>query len=797
MHLFRKRLAVSLVGTVLFATPWAATAQPPAADSIDFEREVRPLLRETCGSCHGAEEQKSSLRLDVRHAAMRGGDGGEVIVAGSADDSELIRRVESDDPYERMPPEGKPLTSDQIAMLRKWIDAGAVWPETEYDRQALHDPRRDHWSFQPVSAVSVPSLSHDAVQRVMSDWPSRQQRAHTPIDVFVVAKLHEQGLTMSPPADRRTLIRRLAFDLHGLPPTITEIEAFVNDARPDAWARLVDRMLASPRYAERWAQHWLDLVRYADTHGFEVNTPRENAWPYRDYVIQSFNDDLPYDQFLREQIAGDAYNQPAATGFLVAAAALLPGQIGADDASKRLARQDELDEIIIGTSATILGLTVGCARCHDHKFDPISQRDYYAMQAFFAGLEYGDRPLTQEPSANALESTAGSVLADRAVSGGGEVPNAGADDAEAAAEQDSGQAESEAEPVAMVFAAKSREPDETYFLRRGDPEQRVEPLSAAVPALFTEGPETSSTDGDSITRFIAELPDLGGATDQQRRMVLADWLTDPRHPLTARVMVNRIWLYHFGQGIVSTASDFGLNGVRPTHPELLDWLAAEFVRQRWSIKQLHRTILMSAVYRQSSELRTEAVEQDRGNRWLWRFPARRLEAEAIRDSMLSVSGELNLQAGGPGFNFFHSRGGLNGFPPLDKFGPAELRRMVFAHKVRMEPVPVFGAFDCPDAGQPTPQRSRSTTSLQALNLFNSSFTLDRAGAFAERIEQRVGADTAGTGTVSEQVRDAFRTALGREPSERELDAALPVVQQHGLSTLCRVLLNSNEFLFLP
>ncbi len=373
-----RKIGILLLGLGLLLAESAMGAEPTP---VDFETEIRPILTSRCAECHGPNTQTSDLRLDARHAAFKGGVSGEVIVPGKSTESELVRRIASRDKEERMPPEGQALSKKQIELFKRWIDAGAVWPETDYDRDAQKDPRRDHWAFQPLSSISPPEVPG---------------AGRNPIDRFILEKLTENGLSFSPPADPRTLIRRLSWDLLGLPPTPEEVEAFVQDASPDAYGKLVDAMLASPRYGERWAQHWLDVVRYADTHGFEVNTPRDHAWPYRDYVIRAFNEDKPYDQFVREQIAGDALDADEATGFLVAAAVLLPGQIGKDEESIRLARQDALDEIIVGTSGTFLGLTVGCARCHDHKFDPIPQRDYYALQAFFAGVEYGDRPLKNE-----------------------------------------------------------------------------------------------------------------------------------------------------------------------------------------------------------------------------------------------------------------------------------------------------------------------------------------------------------------------------------------------------------------
>ena len=745
--------------SIFFTLPNHGAGEEPKP--IDFEQKIRPILRSHCGKCHGPESQNSDLRLDVRHAAFKGGVSGEVIVPGKSSESELIRRIQSSDEAERMPPDGKPLPKGEIELLRRWIDAGAVWPETEYDRQAKSDPRRDHWAFRPIGDIHPPIASGP-------------DSSKSPIDRFISRKLTDNGLGFSPRADRRTLIRRLSLDLLGLPPTPAEVEAFVNDSAPDAYAQLVDRMLASPRYGERFAQHWLDVVRYADTHGFEVNTPRDHAWPYRDYVIRSFNEDKPYDQFIIEQLAGDAFSTDEATGFLVASAVLLPGQIGQDEESKRLARQDALDEILVGTSATFLGLTIGCARCHDHKFDPIPQRDYYAMQAFFAGVEYGDRPLRDKAYRQRLAKAEAFLpriqeLTSRLQKREPMMPN---EVNEIVEELDRLRARrAELAAPQMVYAGTFRKPDKVYLLRRGDPEQRLGPVGPGIPQV------------------LGELAVSAEDSEQDRRVKLAQWIASPENPLTARVMVNRIWQSHFGRGLVATPSDFGTNGIRPTHPELLDWLANEFIESGWSVKHLHRLIVHSQTYQQRSVRPTLA--QGRDDRWLWRFPSRRLEAEAIRDSLLVMSGELNDQMGGPGFDFFKSRGGLTGFPPVEDFGPNELRRMIYAHKVRMEAVPIFGAFDCPDAGQAMPQRTQSTTAIQALNLFNSQFVIDRSGRFAARIRTENAKD------VKAQVKATFQLALGRDPGRTEFSAAIATTEQHGLETLCRVLFNTNEFLFLP
>ena len=811
--------------------------------------------------------------------------------------------------------------------------------------------RRNHWSFQPLA---VAPGTHS-------------------VDAFIAAKLKASGLKMSPPADRVTWLRRVSFDLVGLPPTPEQVAAFLADQRSDAFERVVDELLASPRYGERWAQHWLDVVRYADTHGFEVNTERPNAWPYRDYVIRAFNRDTPYDQFIREQLVGDALGGDAATGFLLTASVLLPGQIGADDVSKRLARQDSLDEIVVNLGQTFLGLSVGCARCHDHKFDPITARDYYAMQAFVAGVEYGERELrtpeaaaarreaeqlktrlaelgrqlarfaplaksgTERPPVNARENTdrfapvkarrlrftikettslepcldelevfgagpenfalasagttvtasGSNVAADRHElrfvndgrygnsrswmsneKGKGwvvlefpaeqtiervvwgrdregqfadrlatnyviEVADATGEwrvvaDAtdrekfdpagrravgfstkglspEEAKQADALNQEKTAleakikttENAQKVFAGTFRKPDDIRLLYRGDPEQPKEPVAPAVLSAL----------GD------LKLPP--DAAEQDRRRALADWIASPQNPLTARVMVNRIWQGHFGTGLVETASDFGRSGTKPSHPELLDWLAAEFIRRGWSVKALHRLVVLSATYRQSalianSEFRipnTKAATAraavssqfairnsqllDSDARLLWRFPARRLEAETIRDTMLAVSGRLDLKMFGRGYNLFAQRGGLSGFTPVESFTGDGLRRMIYAHKVRREREAVFGAFDCPDAGQSTARRRESTTPIQALNLFNSRFTLDQAAALAARVQQEAGDD------LVSQITRAYQFTLSRTPTAAELADAAPAVRMHGLATLARALFNANEFLFLP
>ena len=786
---------------------------------------------------------------------------------------------------------------------------------------AAADP---HWSFQPITRPATPAGMH-------------------PVDYFVETQLRKKGLQRSPMAEREVLLRRVTLDLIGLPPTVKELDDFRTDKRSTsaAFSAVVDRLLASPRYGERWAQHWLDVIRWAETVGFETNIERPTAWHYRDWVIAAFNRDLPYDRFIRDQLAGDITGTDAALGFLVAGPALQPGQIGRDEEAMRSARQDELDEVIRTVSQAMLGLTIGCARCHDHKFDPIRQTDYYGMQAVFAGLRYGNRRLRGEendawtakvPAArakvqqlhaeldamrkkhklrvpllsvqtetfkpvlvNSIRMKIAATINGRAASiyefetwtpekknvalaSAGAVPSASSfalanqtrhfenlndgsvdrrqsfpwvsasgspawfridfpkpvtlqsitwhngssipadyiievmrpdevwqtvahtmdrqpriDDTRAPDKVklnglDAAQVKTLMAHISQLraaqaelnrlsagpqtFAASFKEPATTWLLRRGDPMQRLEKLPPSIPNM------------------LGKLQPKD-ATEPERRLALARHLTRPDHPLTARVLVNRVWQKHFGTGLVDTPSDFGKMGNAPTHPELLDWLASEFIRQGWSIKKLHRLILTSRTYMQANRPNAQAARIDADTRFLWRFPSRRVEAEAIRDSILFVSGKLNLKSGGRGFDFFNQRGGLSDYHPKETFEANGWRRMIYAHKVRMQAVDIFGAFDCPDAGQMKPRRTRSITPVQSLSLLNSPFANRQAGFFAERVRREAGNDTAA------QVKHAFRLATSREPNARELATLKSLANQHGLEQACRVLFNTSSFLMIP
>lgn len=1086
----------------------------PVERQVDFEVDVLPILETKCHDCHGDFAQEGNLRLDRKTLMLRGGDSGEPgAILGNSGKSHLIQLVAGLEKDLRMPPdEEDALTKGQIGVLRAWIDQGMKWPgpNGEISKEKL---TTDHWAFQPLAKVNVPEIEDEWIKN--------------PIDQFVLTRLRKEDLVPNSSADRRTLIRRLSLDLLGLPPSPEEVQKFDRDESSDATPELIDRLLASPHFGERWASHWLDLVRFAETHGFETNRERPNAWRYRDYVIRAFNEDMPYDQFIREQIAGDGFGNPVGLGYLVAGPF---DQVKSPDINLTLMqRQNELDDIINTTGTAFLGLTIGCARCHNHKFDPVLQSDYYSMQAIFAGVQHGDMtlPLSDENQALAeslkqeitqLENQlaayapkatdsrflmldddpevvggqvhylkqiagkginlpgtargqandAGDARRSANVSGGKyswwkHIPNepviawnptakgkfrvwlswgCGYDthcqdaryvidrDGDPSTREDweviaivnqqqfaNGEVQLKSEPMwsgffhasisefdaddqillvggstgtaltadvllleeagseskttpdkpvfreevtatgnieniepqlarfirytiertntgtqpcldelavysqgrnvalasegakpsasgslegypihklahindgkhgnghswiadtsgkgwiqielakpftidriewardqegkyadrlpteyrievsvngqdwklvasssdrlpfhfpgmnlaaqyqfeglpepdarmaksllnrlqvakkvfdtatkpNMAYAGKYQQPGPTYRLYRGEPLQKREEVLPNVPEIFSD----------------LMLP--GDSPESERRRKLANWIASPENPLTARVIVNRIWQFHFGTGLVDTPSDFGKAGVPPSHPDLLDWLAMELISSGWSLKHVHRLILQSATYQQASRPNAEGLSKDGGTRLLWRYPPHRLEAEPIRDSMLTVSGVLDLRRGGPGFSAFEVEAeNVRHYHPKKTFGPEDWRRMVYMTKVRMEKDAVFGLLDCPDSATSVAKRSRSTTPLQALNLFNSEFVLQQADLFSERLLRE-------SDSVPDQIDRAYQLCYGRQPSEQEVSAAQEFIHVNELAAFCRALLNSNEFLFL-
>jgi hypothetical protein len=570
--------------------------------------------------------------------------------------------------------------------------------------------------------------------------------------------LEGKGLRPSPPADRATLLRRVTFDLHGLPPTPKEIDAFLNDTAADAYERLIDRLLASPRYGERWGRHWLDVVHYGDTHGYDKDKRRDHAWPYRDYVIRAFNDDKPFDRFVKEQIAGDVLypdepNGVVATGFIAAGPWDFVGHVELREGTleKEKTRLLDRDDMVANTCSTFLSLTVHCARCHDHKFDPIPARDYYRLQAVFAGVERGDRPYG---SKERLAALADAHLAEL---------------------------EKQARSLPLperVFAAVPRAPRPIHVLHRGDVERPNEEVSAG---------RLSCVKGPSFPLREADLGNEGA-----RRAALAQWIADSENVLTWRSIANRIWQYHFGRGLVDTPNDFGRNGSQPTHPELLDWLAVE-LRHSGSLKKLHRLILRSATYQQSSRQDAAGTKVDADNRYLWRMNRQRLDAESVRDSVLAVSGKLDLRMGGPGFELFRFKDDhspVYDHTALEKINdPATFRRTVYRFTVRSVPNPFLECLDCADPNLNTPVRGTTLTALQALALLNDPFMVRQAEYFAERLKRT-------SDDPEKQTEAAYRLAFGRGPNVREREALVGYTAKHGLANACRVLFNTNEFVFI-
>jgi mono/diheme cytochrome c family protein len=755
---------------LVIGTSGVAVANDPTAF---FTRRIAPVLSERCAACHNGDTHRGGLDVTNRNSLLKGGDSGPAVVPGKLNEGSLLDMVGGDKP--QMPKNAKPLTPAQLADLRQWIKAGAAWP-------ARVQVSAELWSVRPVSGPNPPQVKQ-------SEWVT------TPMDAFVLRRLEEEGLKPAPRADRITLIRRATFDLHGLPPTPKEIDDFVADTADDSFAKVVERLLKSPRYGERWGRHWLDLANYADTHGFELDYPRPNAWRYRDYVIRAFNDDTPYDQFLREQLAGDvlAPDDPGAaiaTGFLAAGPWDYSGYVTAlqGTVASRGTRLQDLDDMLTTVMTTTVGLTVGCAKCHDHKFDPIPQKDYYSLQAVFAGVRRGDRISRGRATgeqASRMEQLRLDVHKKRI--GVAEIdalaPDTRTDEtannrAKLSVEIAALEAEYAKFPqVELTYAVIPEAAPATHVLHRGDtesPRERVRPRALSA-----------------VKGLKAELTE-DGASEGERRLALARWLTDPVNPLTARVMVNRLWYYHFGRGIVGTPGDFGFNGERPSHPDLLDWLATEFQRRKWSVKEMHRLIMLSNTYQQSSRHDAKGAAADAGNRLLWRMNRRRLAAEEVHDSLLAVSGKLDLTPGGPAFLPFRYQ--FRKSPVYDYLDTTDRterwRRSVYNFIVRSTPDPFMDALDFPTPSTCTPARNSTTTALQALAMLNDPFVIRQADHFAARLAE------AHKGDVRGQVRGAYRLAFGREPTKREEELARQFVEKRELFQFCRAIFNANEFLYV-
>jgi mono/diheme cytochrome c family protein len=766
-------------------------AQPPSAtdhagaqekESSFFAQRVAPLLQQSCLDCHNAAKRRGGLDLTTRDSMLKGGMEGPAVLPGNADKSLLIQLVSG--PKAKMPRQGPRLTGEQITDLRKWVNDGASWPKgLKLQPSAKTPPTGDWWSFRPLKRPPLPTVK-------TRDWALNE------IDRFILAVLEGKDLLPAPPADRVTFIRRVTFDLHGLPPTPEEIAAFVFDRSPHAYEKLIDRLLASPRYGERWGRHWLDIVHYADTHGYDKDKRRLWAWLYRDYVIRAFNQDLPYRRFIRAQLAGDILFPEGpdgiiATGFIAAGPWDFVGHVELREGTieKEKTRTLDRDDMVANTISTFVSLTAHCARCHDHKFDPITQKDYYRLQAVFAGIERGDRVYPDRQAQQrllALEQVYRKGAARREalrkkiqdwttalidVTTRAELAKVEADLAALDRLRKSVQP--------LVYAVVPRAPRPIHVLQRGDVEKKGEQVHPSTLAVLAKLP----------SEFKLAKPEHEGS----RRVALANWIADPNNVLTWRSIVNRIWHYHFGRGLVDTPNDFGRMGSTPTHPELLDWLAVEFRDQGGSFKALHRKILLSATYRQSTKYNAAYARIDADNRYLWRMNRQRLDAESIRDAVLAVSGQLGTNMGGPGYELFRFKEDHS--PVYDHSdltsvtNPQTWRRTVYRFVVRSVPNPFLECLDCADPNLSTPVRNTTLTALQALAVLNNPFMVKQSEFFAERLK-KISSDPKG------QIEAAYRLALGRAPSAEERMALVGYLQKHGLANVCRLLFNTNEFMFI-
>ena len=718
------RVAASLCLMALLVFSGGLRADSPAsAEALQFfESKVRPLLAESCFKCHGQKKQKGKLRLDRHDAILSGGESGPAVVPGNPRASLLIRAVGYQDAELKMPPKQK-LSDDQVSILARWVELGAPWPKEEgagpprrAPGLAVTDKDRDWWAFRAVGDVPVPGVGK-------ADWVSN------PIDHFILAKLEGEGLGPAASAGRRELIRRVYFDLIGLPPTYEEVESFAADDSPGALESLVDRLLEKPEYGERWGRHWLDVVRFAQTNGYERDGEKPLAWRYRDYVIRSFNQDKPYNRFVLEQLAGDELDDSnrdsiIATGFY---------RLGVWDDEpddKRMAEYDGLDDMVVAIGASFMGLTMGCARCHDHMYDPIPQKDYYSFLAFLHNVRYYDKPKYDKSS-----STYASI-------GNNE--------------------------WALAVREHGDKPKETKVLIRGN---------AATPAALVK-PSFPAVLGGGEVKLSG--PPAGKSSTGLRR-ALAEWVSGEENFLTARVMVNRVWQHLFGRGIVRTPNDFGKRGLPPTHPELIDWLARDFIRGGWKIKRLQKLIMLSSAYRMSSRVVSgEASRRDPANDLFWRQNMKRLEAEAIRDSILSVAGGLNSEMGGRGF--FPKLGReviAGGSRPGWGWGVSsrkgQSRRSVYIYTKRGTLMPLIEGFDYTNTAQSLGMRTVTTIAPQALMLLNSSFLDWQAGVLAGRVLTEKGPDPAGHPT--DFVRRAYRLILSRDADEDEVEKSLAFIRR--------------------
>ena len=850
---------------------WMCAAATASAKELVFEKDVRPILKAYCFMCHGeANEREGGLDLRLARLAQQGGDSGPAVLAGKHKESLLVERIRS----KEMPPSKKKVTPEELAIIQQWIDQGAKTARPE-PQEIGHGPlfteeEKAYWAFQPIQRPPVPQVKH-------------AQQVKTPVDNFLLTRLEQEGLSYSPPASKETLIRRATYDLTGLPPTPAEIDEFVHDDSPAAYDRLLDRLLESPRYGERWGRHWLDVAGYADSEGYaEEDTERKWAYKYRDYVIHSIHADKPFDQFIQEQLAGDEMLTPPyknltpdqaekliATGFLRMAA----DGTGNGGVDKKAASNQVVADTVQIVSTALLGLTVGCAQCHDHRYDPIPQADYYRLRAVFEPAldwknwrvpnarlitlytdadrqqaaqleaeakqldaarlekekefiaevferELAKRPeelrqplreardtpekmrtaeqrklLKEHPSVNV---SAGSLyLYDKKMAD--ELKKMASDAADVRAKK----------PKEEMVRALSEVPGkvpQTFLHYRGDYEQPKEELQPAGLSILEE------VSPAKIPAKNPELPTTG------RRTAFAAWLTSGTHPLVSRVLVNRIWMHHFGRGLVASPADFGTLGERPSHPELLDWLASDFTDHGWKLKRFHKLLMSSNVYLQGTQRTAQAESIDPDNRLLWGKPLMRLEAEAVRDAMLATSGKLNEKRFGPAVpvmadlvgQWVIGKENLNAGRPgaiVDMKGE-EFRRSLYVQSRRSRPLAVLDMFDLPTMAPNCEVRASSTVAPQSLMLMNSDFVMDQARHFALRVQTEAGEN------LTAQVTLAWRLALGTQPTAAQLHDSVTYVQdqtaqfsttkfkdkitpsQLGLASFCQALYSANGFLYV-
>ena len=745
----------------------AAAAEPADADFAFFESKIRPVFTEHCYSCHSskAEKLKGELRLDSLEGMLKGGDRGPAIVPGHPEKSLLLKAVRYTDPELQMPPKNKKLGERQIAAIAQWIQSGAPWPAGEQAsaprpaKQEITEQDKSWWCFQPIRRPEAP--------------PGRRRLAtENPIDSFILAELAAKGLKPNPIASRRELIRRAYFDLIGLPPSPEQIAAFAKDKSSEAWPRVIDQLLSLPQYGERWGRHWLDVARFAQSNGYERDGEKPESWRYRDYVVKAFNEDKPYDQFIKEQIAGDEL-EPVTFDSLIATGFQRLGVWDDEPDDKRMAEFDELDDLVSTTGSAFLGLTIGCARCHDHKFDPIPQTDYYQLLSFFRNIRLSESARFTLDSPNYVPLAAPAQVKEweraqkaKVKSVENELAAATNDVERKKLSKRIEEMKGDRPPFEWALAVRERGllPPPTHVLIRGNagnPGAEVQPAFLSV--LGARRPVLAAP---------AEA-----ATSTGRRRALAEWIASAGNPLTARVMVNRIWQHHFGQGLVKSTSDFGRTGALPTHPKLLDWLAEEFIQGGWSIKKMHKAIMLSQTYQRSSRTENAAANAvDPGNDLLWRQNLRRLEAEALRDTVLSISGSLNPRMGGRGFFPRLSGEVLAGQsrPGLDWeiSSPEELsRRSLYAYVRRTMPVPMLDAFDYSNTASPLNERPVTTVAPQSLLLLNDAFVQQQAEAFAARITKEAGDQP------EPFIARGFELAAGRGPTQQERQLSRDFIQR--------------------